>query len=370
MSTVLFLINNLNRGGAEHAFVRQINMLHREGVPVCLGLLHPGAPDGYERELAIPASAVIRFKQDASKFWQVHALVRRHNVRVVYSTLELPNIIARLLKLTNPRLRVYIREGSALVTSRGGISPKPIKFRLFDIFINWVPHNIIAVSPQIARALASYQPMYAHKITVLENGIPVEESYEEVRSRAESKRTRQEFKVLAVASMNYHERSFEYLIDALPLLPSELLARTTLTFAGDGSLRPMYEAQVAKLGLQQHVRFLGRIDSAALNNEYREADAFVMCSTAEGSPNVIVEAMAHGVPVVATRAGSAVSMVVDQETGFFIPFKDAHAIAEKLQWLADHPYERVALGMAGYMRAQTHYSLTQVVKTLRHLLHI
>lgn len=370
MKKILFLINNLNRGGAERTFVRQLNALHREGVPVYLGLLFETSPDGYMSELQIPPSHIFQFHKKKSKVVQAYRHVSHNRIDIVYSTLELPNIVARTLKLLKPRLTIFIREGSATIDANGRVSPKPWKFRVFDLCMNWAPSAIMAVSQEIADALRSYQPMFAHKIRVIENGVVVSESREAVVARAEAKTSLREFNVLSVASMNYHERAFEYLIEALTLLPVGLRDRTKLVFAGEGTLRARYEAQVKDSGLANSVTFLGRVDTPTLVEQYRNADVFVVCSTAEGSPNVILEAMSFGVPVITTRVGSAINMVEEPQTGFFIPFKSASAIADKLVWFSEHPKERAQMGIRSYDRVQERYASDIKMAELRSVLGI
>lgn len=372
MKKILFLINNLGRGGAERAFVNQINYLHQRGVPVYLGLLFSSPASNLFDDLTLPLEQIIQIGDRGDSpfklWWRTSKLIRHHKINIVYSTLELPNIMARTVKILHPRLRVVTRDGSAVTNARGQTDIKSFKSKILDIGLNLLADAIIAVSAEIAQILKSYQPFYRHKITVWENGVIINEAVAKVEERAKAKITRVEFRVLTAASMNYYERAFEYLIDALPLLPPELLQRTKLIFAGDGTLRSIYEAQVKKLGLSNQVQFLGRLDTLALTEEYWRANVFVLCSTAEGSPNVILEAMSYGLPVVTTPVGSAVNMVKDGETGFFIPFKNSQAIAEKLGWLAEHPNERYQMGLHSYDRAVQYYSFDQKMKELEEIL--
>ncbi len=365
---VLFLINNLNRGGAERAFVRQANDLSRMGIPVIFATLTETLPDGYTSELLVPSSQRIRIAPGLPGVWALHRLVRNRDIEVIYSTLEMANTIARLVKILSPRVRVVTREGSARIDAKGRVSPKGVKYRIIDVLLNWAPKTIVAVSGEIAHALASYQPMYARKIRILENGVTVSEDMVGIQSLLSAKKHRSDFRVLAVASMGYRERAFEYLIDALTHLPQTLLCCTTLVFAGDGKLRSIYENQVQKLNLTERVKFLGRLDTPTLEAEYRSADVFVLCSTAEGSPNVILEAMSFGVPVVSTPVGSAVNFVSDGRTGYLIPFRDAGAIAEKLTHLAEHPEDRETMGLRGYERVSTMFSFEHTMQELRGIL--
>lgn len=371
---VLFLINSLARGGAERVFINQVNYLHQKGGLVYLGLIFPTPDNSFGGELILPQSQIFQFDGNQVGFFKLWQLIRKavnqYNIDVVYSTLELPNILARLVKLSHPRLRVVIREGSAVVDTQGRVTIKPLKFKVLDFFLNFLANQIVAVSDEISGILKSYQPQWSHKITTLENGITITESREEVEKRATNKVDRPQFNVLAVASMNYYERAFEYLIEAISLLPEDLLSHTRLIFAGEGTLRPMYEAQVVKLGLFDQIKFLGRLDTETLKIQYQNADVFVLCSTAEGSPNVILEAASHGLPVITTRVGSAVTMVKDGETGFFIPFKNSEAIADRLLWLANNKVESRDIGLKAYDYITYNFSFDKKMAKLRKILNL
>ncbi|OHA58430.1 MAG: hypothetical protein A2571_01470 [Candidatus Vogelbacteria bacterium RIFOXYD1_FULL_44_32] len=372
MKKVLFLINNLNRGGAERVFVNQANNLHRAGGLVYFGLLFSSPVDSFASELELPVEQIFSLaglrSGNLGRFWTLQKIIRRHKIEVIYSTLELSNIFARLTKIFNPRLRVIIREGSAVIDKNGQTSPKPTKFRLLDIILNLLASRVIAVSDEIAIILRGYQPHIASKIVVVENGVMLGESRAEVEKRLKAKTSQNTFQILTAASMNYYERAFEYLIEAISLLPTELRNRTTLIFAGDGTLRPMYEKQTKELGLEKQIKFLGRLDTARLVEEYKRADVFVLCSTSEGSPNVIIEAASRGLPVVTTRVGSAVTMVVEGETGWFIPFKNSQAIADKLIWLATHESKRLAMGLTAYDHVAKQFSFVSKMEELKGLL--
>jgi glycosyltransferase involved in cell wall biosynthesis len=115
---------------------------------------------------------------------------------------------------------------------------------------------------------------------------------------------------------------------------------------GDGpELAPM-RMLAAELGLaREHVDFLGMRDD--LPKWLAEADMLVNCSESEGSPNVVLEAMAAGLPVITTPAGDADLIVRNGSTGYVVPFGDVAAIAERMVTLAGSAALRRSLGDAG-----------------------
>ena len=125
--------------------------------------------------------------------------------------------------------------------------------------------------------------------------------------------------------------------------------------AGDGAERTSLEALAGQLGLlPDGVVFVGRRDDipALLS----DAHIFLLTSDHEGFPNVLLEAMAAGLPAVTTPAGDAAVIVEDDVTGFVVPSDDVEAIAEKLMALAMSDSLRERLGAAGRRRVELCYA--------------
>jgi glycosyltransferase involved in cell wall biosynthesis len=134
------------------------------------------------------------------------------------------------------------------------------------------------------------------------------------------------------------------------------LERVELDIVGDGERRPDLERQASQLGLMARVRFLGWMDRDHLAEVYRRADVFVLPSRDEGMPNVVLEAMASGLPVIASRIAGACDMVVDGETGLLLPPDDAGALAAAVARLAGDAPTRQSFGRAGRERVERLYS--------------
>lgn len=369
MKSVLFIINALNRAGAERVFLNQMNYLHAKGFPVFLALLRRTRPEGYLEELKLPKERIFEFRSRGFFDFRVRRVLKKiiedNKIEVIYSTLEAANIMAKILKFSLPRTRLVIREsGMGVVDDKGRVRIKKPGFKILDIFLNWLPDAIIAVSGEMKNFLSRYQPFYEKKIKVLENGVAITESESEIRKRIEEKKNGQKFRVLSVASMNVSERAFEYLIEAIAMLPEDLRRKTEMVFVGDGKLRAGYEELAKRRGIADQVVFCGRLSTVEVAEEYKKADAYVLCSLSEGSPNVILEAMSYGVPIVTTPVGSAVNMVVQNENGFFVERKNAKDIARHLEWLAQHDRERLEMAMHSYKRAAERYSLDRKMEEL------
>jgi glycosyltransferase involved in cell wall biosynthesis len=120
-----------------------------------------------------------------------------------------------------------------------------------------------------------------------------------------------------------------------------------LTIAGDGPERARLERQAADLGIADRVAFLGPVGHDDVGELYAAADAFCTSSFAEGLPTVLMEAMATGLPVVATAIMGIPELVEDGVTGLLVPPARSDLLAEALERLATRPEERVEMGRAG-----------------------
>lgn len=114
------------------------------------------------------------------------------------------------------------------------------------------------------------------------------------------------------------------------------------------------------MGLTASVRLVGERDDVP--ELLSSSSVFVLSSSSEALPVSVLEAMAAGLPVVATRVGGVPELVVDGETGFLVPPSDAAALAAALQRLLDDPELRARLGAAGRARAEEHFALDSFVE--------
>lgn len=137
-------------------------------------------------------------------------------------------------------------------------------------------------------------------------------------------------------------------------------AGATLLIAGDGALRAPLEAQAARLGLADRVRFLGaRLDAAEL---IVACDVFVLSSEREGLSITLLEAMRAARPTVATRIGGNGEAIEDGVTGLLVPAHDAPALADALNALLADPARARAMGEAGFERWRRCFTAERMVR--------
>jgi glycosyltransferase involved in cell wall biosynthesis len=147
-------------------------------------------------------------------------------------------------------------------------------------------------------------------------------------------------------------KGIEVLLEALGHLRGHAGRHLALDLVGDGSLRNRLPALARQLGLEGMVRFRGAVPPSQMPDVYRHADVFVLPSIVEGMPNVVLEAMASGLPVVATRVPGCDELVEVGRTGFLVPPGDSHGLADRIGRLAAHPDLRFAMSIDARDNAQ------------------
>lgn len=138
-----------------------------------------------------------------------------------------------------------------------------------------------------------------------------------------------------------------------------LRARLRLVLVGDGPLRAQAQAVLAEAGMADLAWLPGeRSDVPAI---MRGLHAFVLPSLAEGVSNTILEAMATGLPVLATAVGGNAELVQQGQTGLVVPSDDVPAMAHALCQLVQQPQQAAGMGAAGRAAVDARFSLQAMV---------
>lgn len=159
------------------------------------------------------------------------------------------------------------------------------------------------------------------KVTSLRNGVDLQ------LFRPTERQPDQPFTLVTVGHL-VPVKAQELIVGALPLLPG-----VRLVVAGDGPNRGMLERLAADLGVTERVRFLGAVPQAELRAQYGAADAMVLASSREGWANVLLESMACGTPVVASRVWGTPEVVAAPEAGVLMAERSPQGVADAVNAL-------------------------------------
>lgn len=186
-----------------------------------------------------------------------------------------------------------------------------------------------------------------HKIDIVHCGV------EPQRYRAETRPT--VGKNLVYVGRVEPVKGILVLLDAMAQLKREH-SDIALTIVGDGSSRKKIEKQIDRLDLSAHVRLVGYKTQEEVAFLLAKADALVLPSFAEGVPVVLMEAMASGKPVVASRVAGVQELVEDGVNGFTVPPGDVHSLAQHIGQLITDPALSAQMGMAGRKKVEQEFN--------------
>jgi glycosyltransferase involved in cell wall biosynthesis len=207
----------------------------------------------------------------------------------------------------------------------------------------------VVTTPTPLAAKAMHQHAFLRQVLPLSNGIDAA-AYE---LHPDETAERHASPTVLFAGRLAEEKHVDVLIDAVAKTPKELDIH--LEIVGGGEVRPALEAQVARLGLKDRVRFLGLASDAELRKAYITADVFCMPGTAELQSLVTLEAMSASTPVLLANAMALPHLVRDGENGYlFIP-NDSDDLAAKLTRVFSLPdHERDAMGKTSREMVESH----------------
>ncbi len=355
-TTVCQLLHTLNVGGAE-VLAARIGRRLRDRCRFVFACLDEIGTLGLElRDEGFPVEVIGR---RAGLDWRcglrLAALLRRERVDLIHAHQYTPFFYSLLA-------RFLYRRPPVLFTEHGRHFPdypRP-KRRAGNRLLLEQRDRVVGVGQAVRQALIHNEGIPARRVGVIYNGIDLDGFGNGAHDRAAVRRdlgvAADDFVILLVARLDYLKdhatavRTIQRVAQSRP--------NAKLVLVGEGPEKARIEALVAQQQLGAQVRFLGlRKDVARL---LRGADLFLLTSISEGIPLTVIEAMAAGLPVVATRVGGLAEVVADGTTGCLAPSGDDAALAEQVLRLADEPALRHRLGEAGRQRAAGLFSEDQM----------
>lgn len=351
-----FLQNLASRLAADRYRITLVQ-LHEQSMPGNHGhelLTRPNL-----RLMSLPVHAV--YDRSGLNAWrQLSLMLRRERFDVVQSQHEKADILNALL----PR-----QAGTVHVSNRRDMGFKKSR-RLQHLFrrLNGRFDTVVAPARQILSGLAECEHLDPLRMTWIPNGVDTRRyAPAPLQRRLDSRRELglddDAIVFGCVARLQPVKRHVD-LIDAFAQV-HRTLPQARLVLVGDGPLLPELRDRIASLGIQDAVALLAsRDDVDAL---LPALDVLVLPSSSEGMSNAILEAMACGLPVVATAVGGNLHLVQHETTGLLVPPLDPISLAASLQWLAQSAHVRRRMGMAARARIEHEFSLDAMVQAFDQL---
>lgn len=343
---VAFCITDLDPGGAERALCQLVTRLdrqHWQPQVYCLG------PEGTLvttlQAAEIPVQCFgARTPWDVGIVFRLARELRRFRPRLLQTFLFHANIAGRLAgKLARvPRIVSGIR-----VAERRSRWHLPV-----DRYTNCLVDGNVCVSQAVAE-FSYHAGLSRHKTLVIGNGVEFGPIAAAMPLDRESLGLPADARVLLSVGRLDHQKGYHYLIDAMPALVREF-ENVHLLLVGEGPAREELASRIVENQLQKRVHLLGWRDD--IPRLLKTAEVFVSSSLWEGLPNAVLEAMAAGLPIVATSVEGSSELLTDGQTGRLVAPRSSSDLQEALEWMLRNPAVAQQWGQAAQVQAKTNWT--------------
>lgn len=342
-----YVAGTLGQGGAERQLFYAARVLRENGADVrVLSLDTGGFWEERIKQLGVPVTCI---GQDRSRLKRVLRIVkhlRREPAHIVQSQHFYTNAYAALAAmLTGCKGIGALRSNGQFDMSQCG--------RLGGRINLFLP-RILAANSRSSLEYARTHGVDRARLHLLPNVVDTEHFKPGDVNAASQSQSGAPLTLLAAGRLTREKRFDRFITTVHKLRQFGLPVRGWIVGSarGSGNLRPELERQAAALGLlPEGLQFLGSI--ADMVPIYRKSNILVLTSEHEGTPNVLLEAMAAGLPVVATNVGGVPEIVTDRQTGFLVQAEDLEAQVNVIACLLRDPVmrEKIALQARAYVEA-------------------
>ncbi|MGH9310924.1 MAG: glycosyltransferase, partial [Vicinamibacterales bacterium] len=354
---VAVFLTRFEPGGTERQMIELIRCLDRERFKVHVACLHrEGAwlPRAAERAASIVEFPIKGFARAATvaELLAFARWCRREHIAVVQTC----DLYTNILGLPGAALAgVPVRIGS-----RRELNPDKTAGQIRLQRQSYRCATKVVANSSAARRMLEAEGLATTSIAVIPNGVTMPPRRP---GGAGNGATRQPRRVITVANLR-PEKSHETLLDAaerlVPAFPD-----LEILIVGDGPRRAELERRVRDKGLARTVRFLGHREDVA--DLLAASDAFALPSTSEAFPNGAIEAMAAGLPVVASATGGLLDLIEHGRTGLLFEPGNDHALADALGSILADGARAARLGDAARDEVTARYSFERMVRTFEDL---
>lgn len=287
-----------------------------------------------------------------SSLWHVLKLCRQKRPELIISFFSIPSGPAALLAHLAFGIPYVIALRGADVP---GFLPEQLAF--FHGMTNWLTRimwrRATAVTANSDGLAELARKFFDGPVPVIPNGVG-DNFFREVSAARGEVNAVEALKLLTVSRLSLQKR-VERQIESLTRLKERGFDAVNLTIVGDGPERSRLQNLVERSGLQDRVRFVGWCEREELVRHYHGSDAFLMTSDYEGMPNVILEAMASSLAIVAVDAPGTSELVKTGTNGVLVGHGDPEGLDRAIRSLADDPRElfRMQRNSHGMAKART-----------------
>ncbi len=366
---ILHLIENLIIGGAERVLVdivtnidkdkfKSIVCVYRNENPLLDELVRAGYPVIYLRKnLLTPVfpkflKPLFLLLESIILVIRLAKLMRENNIQILHTHLFSAGLWGRLAALIGGRPKIITTEHTTTDWE------KSLKKTVANRLLNPITARIVAVTDTVGKTVADVQKVVPGQVIIIPNGIKIENFSANKTTKHKTILPGSKPRIAIISSLTPVKRH-DLLFTALKVC-SKQIPTISCCVIGDGPERAGLEQMARDLGIANFVFFLGNRND--VNEILRGVDIVVSTSDYEGLPMNLLEAMAAGVPVVATDAGGSKDLIDSGKTGILVERGNVDAIANGICKIIENHDLSEQLRLNGYKTVEENYSLEKIIK--------
>lgn len=375
---ILHLIQGLKVGGAEVLLLHYIEALGSENYIHYVYYFGPKGPIAKrltERE-AILVQGKRRSKiKNPIRFVISHYLllidllkfIRKNKIHVILSHLGQANQLSVVAgKLSKIPAYPTVHNTMAFVDRRKWCDPRKSLIKIIDNIIYRIADQILVVSNEVRDIVKDTFRIASSRILVLKNGIIFkEQKYYWMDLAEEFNEAFDKIKIIAVGSLT-HQKGMDVLIRSSADLIDRRFFNFFVLIVGEGEERKQLEKLIQSLNLEKHVKLIGLRNDAI--NLMKSCDIFVMPSRYEGLSVAMIEAMACGLPIIASDALGLRNYIEHRQNGLLFPIEDHKILAKRILTLIQDKQLRIHVSQGARKTYEKEYDMVKNIKTLDKLL--
>ncbi len=357
---ILLINTQMEKGGAQKAMLTLASQLDKKKFDVCVATMYdkdsfiPYYEDLYGLKIVNlqmkdvnggKLKNAIKFVGGLFRLWR---LTRSKKFDVVQSYSHYPNTIVPIISFFAGVKKRYTSQRMSL-DYLSGLVQKLDKWVANSFFVT----KVISVSEGTLQSCVR-QGIKEDKLLMIPNGIKLPDKFlNESEKSTKIKEIGVEGKfVVAMVARLHRQKGHAFLIEAVKEINKENLV---VLLIGDGELKDRLEQQIADFGLTSKFKFLGSRDD--VGELLQISDLFILPSLWEGMPNSVLEAMSHGLPIIATDVDGTPELIKHNESGFLIEPENSEAIARALSYIVSNNEIRENFGKNARKRVEEFFSL-------------
>jgi glycosyltransferase involved in cell wall biosynthesis len=358
--SILLIGTQMATGGAQKLLLEQALWYQSNGYRVTPVFFYDrdGLQEEWQQKVDFPLLNLKAFEPGASLIrrtmvllrgiWRLWRLIRANRYDAIITFTHDSNILGLPLAWL---ARVPVRVATHL-----GVTSNTPRWR--ELFNSWLVNanmgQVLVAASEKTRENAIAEGVRPDRIVVIPNGItpPEPKIVDAGRIRQQVGLNAGDIFLLVVGRLVY-EKGHEFLIRAMSIVTRQH-PHAKAVICGDGPLKAQLELLISQNALTDQVKLLGSVDD--LSEIYSVADIFVLPSRSEGLPLALLEAMASGLPVIATRVQGVGEVVDDGIHGLLVPLEDPDALGEAITKLVSDPESRHNMGVAAQLRVMQNYT--------------